>query len=122
MIYDLAVKTGSDLRDFSNPSQLPNYESAVAALRGDQNTQKVAGELADIGKEAAEAEKAGRQAYAKWLEQHKDDPVVKFALTLQGFFQTFGISLPSVGGSKSNYFRGSRGTASSSSSSWYFGG
>lgn len=127
MYYNLAVLTGSDIIFGTSgdtlPSSLPGYEDARAALRGSQKVQDLSSQMYQLSYEAAQAEKAGREAYAEWLKEHKDDPVVKVMLAIQGFLQTFGITLPSFGGSSagSSSVRTARGGRSySSANSWFF--
>lgn len=122
LFFDLAVKTGgiefTDLSTFT-PSATDGYKEESAALRGDRTVREIAGRLAVIGEQAANAEKAGRQAYAKWLEENKDKPLVQFALAIQGFLQTAGISLPAIGSTTMSSV--GKGGVVKTSHSWYFG-
>lgn len=124
LLFDIAILTGSDAYGLAPAgleaaSDQSGYASARAALVGDQNVKTVAGQIADLSLEAAKAEKAGRQAYAAFLDKHKDEPIWQFILGLQGFVQTLGIRLPAFGGSSSE--SGTR-YIHRTSRSWFFGG
>lgn len=127
LIYNLAVATGSDsfaLSDASDvvASNLPGYAQARASFVGSQVVQDISGQLAQLSFEAAQADKAGRQAYAKWLEDNKDKPMVQFLLALQGFVQSLGISLPSIGGSSTTQGHYDNGRYQPRvTRSWFFG-
>lgn len=121
LFFDLAVKTGGiefvDLSTF-DPRETDGYKEEIEGLRGDRKVREVAGRLAVVGEQAANAENAGREAYAKWLEKNKDKPLVQFALALQGFLQTAGFTLPKIGSTTtSTPVKGGVKT----SHSWYFG-
>lgn len=100
LAYNLAIMTGSDTFDnvYQSPSATPNWQSHQDALKGNNKVQEISGELAEIEKEAAEAEKAGVREYNEWLQANKDKPIVSLLLGIQGFVKTFfkGVSLPSV--------------------------
>lgn len=125
LFFDLAVKTGS--YDFTSvasfdPLSSSSAQQEIAALRGDRHVRDLAGQLADIGFAAAQSQQSGQEAYGKWLAEHKDDPVVKFALTLQGLFQTLGINfMDFIPSGKTTKMFNKAGQVTSSSSSWYFG-
>lgn len=112
MLFDYALLSGlssypSASADDYDPTTMPGYSYALAALRGDQEVRRIAGELAKIEKEYQDAQKAGSAAYSEWLKENADKPVVKFFLALQGFLQSVGFRMPSIStGSYSGQYNG----------------
>lgn len=82
LLYNYIVLTGVDSEFYSE--MFPNYSAHSAALRGSYKLMKLSAEIAEFNKEMVKAESQGAEAFNKWLEKYKDNPVVNLLFILKG--------------------------------------